>query len=130
MSFVAAYADVVTALEAAGLRVAQRDGDITPPIVYVGRGTLTDAGAPLAGGRILGAYLYYIPVRGVDNMTGDLEALDTIYDALTPIAWAPLNATWSHGDGPERDLAVVAYRHVRRFCEHSRPERLIDAYDR
>ncbi|HZZ55697.1 MAG TPA: hypothetical protein VFE26_15600 [Trebonia sp.] len=95
MSFVAAYADVVAVLEAAGVRVAQRDGDITPPVVYIGRGTLTDAGAPLAGGRILGAYLYFIPVRGVDNMAGDLETLDVIYDALSPIAWAPLNATWS-----------------------------------
>ena len=95
MSFVAAHADIVAALEAAGLRVAVRDGDITPAIVYIGRGTLTDAGAPLAGGRVLGAYLYYIPVRGVDNMVGDLEALDAIYDALSPIAWAPLNATWS-----------------------------------
>ncbi|HEY2303241.1 MAG TPA: hypothetical protein VGH66_15180 [Acidimicrobiales bacterium] len=95
MSFVAAYADVVAVLEAAGLRVAQRDGDITPPVVYIGRGTLTDAGAPLAGGRILGAYLYFIPVRGVDNMAGDLETLDVMYDALSPIAWAPLNATWS-----------------------------------
>jgi hypothetical protein len=95
MSFLEAYADVVAALEGAGLRVAQRDGDITPPVVYIGRGTLTDAGAPLAGGRILGCYLYLIPIRGVDNMAGDLEALDVIYTALSPIAWGPLQSTWS-----------------------------------
>ena len=95
MSFVEAFGDIVAALEAAGLRVAVRDGDITPPCVYVGRGTATNTGAPLAGGRMLGAYLYLIPIRGVDNLAGDLETLDTIYDALLPIAWGDINAVWS-----------------------------------
>ena len=95
MSFAAAFTAVVDALEEAGLRVAQRDGDITPPCVYMGRGTATDVGAPLAGGRLAVFYLYYIPVRGVDNMLGDYQALDSIYDALGPVAYAEVAATWS-----------------------------------
>ena len=95
MGFAAAFQAIVDVLEAAGLRVAVRDGDITPPCVYVGRGTGTSAGAPLAGGRVLGAYLYFIPVRGVDNLAGDYETLDLMFDALDPIAWTDLTATWS-----------------------------------
>ena len=95
MSFAAAFAEVTAALEAAGLRVATRDGDITPPCVYMGRGTATDAGGPLSGGRVAVFYLYYIPIRGVDNLAGDYQALDTIYDALAPVAFAELTATWS-----------------------------------
>lgn len=95
MSVTAALADVVAALEASGLRVAVRDGDITPPVVYIRIGTVSDQGAPLAGGTLTQFYLYLIPIRGVDNIAGDAEALDTLYAALSPLAWADLTATAS-----------------------------------
>ena len=95
MSITAALADVVAALEASGLRVAVRDGDITPPCVYIRIGTVSDQGAVLAGGTLTQFYVYFIPIRGVDNIGGDAEALDTLYAALSPIAWANLTATAS-----------------------------------
>ena len=107
MSVAAAVAELVAALEGTGLRVAVRDGDITPPVVYVRIGTVSDAGAPLAGGTLCGFYVYYIPIRGVDNLAGDAEALDALYAALSPLAWADLNATASTRDGQERHVAVL-----------------------
>ena len=95
MSVTAALADVTAALEASGLRVAIRDGDITPPVVYVRIGTVSDQGAPLAGGTLTQFYLYFIPIRGVDNLAGDAETLDTLYSALSPLAWADLTTTAS-----------------------------------
>ena len=83
----------VAALEGAGLPVAVRDGDITPPVVYLKLGTATDEGGPLEGSRLAVFYVHYIPIRGVDNLAGDADALDVIYDALAPIAWAALTAT-------------------------------------
>lgn len=96
MSIAAAAAQLVAALEAAGLRVAVRDGDLTPPCVYVPRpGTTSDAGVPLAGGRLAVFYVYYVPIRGVDNLAGDCAALDAIYDAVTPISFAEVAGTFS-----------------------------------
>jgi hypothetical protein len=93
VSVAAALSDLLAALEGSGLRVAVRDGDITPPVVYVRIGTVSDAGAVLAGGTMTGFYLYYIPIRGVDNLTADAESLDVIYRAVTPIAWSEVAAT-------------------------------------
>jgi hypothetical protein len=85
--------DLVAALEAAGLRAAVRDGDITPPVVYLQIGTVSDAGAVLSGGTVVVFYVYYLPIRGIDNLAGDADALDAIYGALEPLAWAELAAT-------------------------------------
>ena len=95
MSISAAVLAVVDALETAGLRVAVRDGDLTPPCVYIKIGTTTDAGVPLTGGVLTTFYVYYVPVRGVDNLAGDAAALDQIYEALTPLTWTALAATAS-----------------------------------
>ena len=93
MTLAVALAQTVAALEGAGLRVAVRDGDITPPVVYLKLGTATDEGGPLEGSRLAVFYVHYIPIRGIDNLAGDADALDAIYDALGPIAWAALTAT-------------------------------------
>jgi hypothetical protein len=95
MSIAAALAEVVAAVEAAGVRVAIRDGDITPPAVYIRIGSVSDQGVPLAGGTMTGFYLYFIPIRGVDNLAGDADTLDALYAALAPLAWADLTATAS-----------------------------------
>lgn len=95
MSVTAAAAQLVAALEATGLRVAIRDGDITPPVCYIHLGTGSDAGAPLAGTGLSLSYVYYIPIRGIDNLFGDAEAIDTIVAALAPIAWAEITWTWT-----------------------------------
>lgn len=95
MTISATVTDLVAALEDAGLRVAVRDGDITPPVVYVRIGTVSDLGGPLAGALTTVFYVYYIPIRGVDNLAGDAAALDQIYAALSPITWAELTATAS-----------------------------------
>ena len=88
-----AAADLVATLEAGGLRTAVRDGDITPPVVYIQIGTVSDAGAVLSGGTVVMFYVYYIPIRGIDNLAGDADALDALYTALTPLAWAELAGT-------------------------------------
>jgi hypothetical protein len=93
MSVAAAVAELVDALTAAGLRVAVRDGDITPPVVYVRIGTVGQTGIPLSGGQLTLFYLYVIPVRGVDNLAGDADLLDQVYAALEPIAWTEITAT-------------------------------------
>jgi hypothetical protein len=93
VSVAAAAAQLVDALEAAGLRVAVRDGDITPPCVYIQIGTTSDANGPFAGATGAVFYVYYIPIRGIDNLTGDAEAIDAIYAALGPITWAELTGT-------------------------------------
>ena len=93
MSANAAYHDLVDALVAAGLRVAVRDGDITPPVCYVEVGTTDTAGVPLIGGTIAVFYVHYIPVRGVDNLEALTQAIDAINGALTPIAWANITGT-------------------------------------
>ena len=96
MSFAAAARELVAALEAAGLRVAVRDGDLTPPVVYIPHlGNTTDAGGPLNSSRLVTFYVYYIPIRGPANLYGDADALDAVYDALTPITWADLTGAWS-----------------------------------
>jgi hypothetical protein len=95
VSVAAALAELVDALDAADIRVALRDGDITPPVCYVRIGTVTDSGTVLAGGTLTGFYLYYIPIRGVDNLAGDADALDALYDALTPLAWTELTTVAS-----------------------------------
>lgn len=95
MSVTGALEVLTAALEAAGLRVAVRDGDITPPVVYVRIGAVSDMGAPLAGDTVTTFWVHYIPVRGVDNLTGDADALDRIYAALSPLTSAELAATAS-----------------------------------
>ena len=95
MSITAAVDELVAALESSGVRVAVRDGDITPPVAYVRIGSVSDAGVPLTGGTLTVFYVYYIPVRGVDNLAGDAAALDAIYAALSPLTWAELAATAS-----------------------------------
>ena len=96
MSFAAAAAELVTTLEDAGLRVAVRDGDLTPPVVYIPHlGNMTDAGGPLNGSRVATFYVYVIPIRGPANLTADADTLDRVYDALTPITWADLTGAWS-----------------------------------
>lgn len=93
MSVAASVAALVDALEGAGIRVAVRSGEITPPVVLIHIGTISDSGVNLGGSATLTTfYAYYIPVRGVDNLMGDAEALDAIYAALDPIVWAPVSA--------------------------------------
>jgi hypothetical protein len=84
---------VVDALTAAGLRVAERYGDITPPVCYLQIGTVSTAGGVLAGATVTTLYVYYIPVRGVDNLAGDAGGLDRLFAAVTPLAVADLVAT-------------------------------------
>lgn len=86
-------ADVVAALEGAGLRVAERAGDITPPVCYLQLGQVTTAGTVLAGGVLSVLYVHYIPVRGLDNLAGDAAALDALFAALAPLAATDLVAT-------------------------------------
>lgn len=95
MSVAAAAAELIEALESSGLRVAVRDGDITPPCAYIRIGTVSDAGVPLDGATLTLFYVYYIPIRGVDNLPGDAAALDALYTALTPLAWTELTTTSS-----------------------------------
>ena len=95
MSLTAALEEITAALEAAGLRTALRAGDITPPVVYVRAGTGTEDGTPLTGTLLHTLYLYYIPVRGVDNLAGDAAAIDAICAAVAPLTWAPLTYTSS-----------------------------------
>jgi hypothetical protein len=103
-------AAVVAALEAAGLRVAVRAGEITPPVVLVEAGTGSDIAdpLPLEGATITTFWLHYIPIRGVDNLFGDAEALDTILAALSPVAWAPI--TWSKTSVTVRNDTWPGYR--------------------
>jgi hypothetical protein len=88
-----AIAAMIEALEAAGLRVAERSGDITPPCCYLHIGSVTDAGGPLAGGVTVTVYVFYIPVRGVDTLIADAQALDALYAALAPLTAAELACT-------------------------------------
>jgi hypothetical protein len=90
VSVTGALATLTAALEAAGVRVAIRDGDITPPVAYVRIGAVSDLGAPLDGDTVTTFWVHYIPVRGVDNLAGDADALDRIYAALSPLTTAEL----------------------------------------
>jgi hypothetical protein len=92
MSVAVTVAEVVDALAAAGLRVAVRDGDITPPVSYIKLGQGTDATITLAGGTSTVLWVYVIPVRGVDNLAGDADLLDIVLAALAPLSAAAL--TW------------------------------------
>jgi hypothetical protein len=93
VSIRASVDEVVAALEAAGVRVATRAGDITPPVVYVQIGTVGETGMPLAGGLVAGLYLYVIPIRGVDNVAADADLLDTVMGAVGPIGVTETTAT-------------------------------------
>jgi hypothetical protein len=88
----AALDRLVAALEAAGLRVAVRAQDITPPVCLLHIGTVTDTGGPLEDATVVVFYVHYIPVRGVDNLAADAAGLDTLYGALTPISWGEMAA--------------------------------------
>jgi hypothetical protein len=92
MSVAVALASLVDALERAGMRTAVRDGDITPPVVYVQIATTGAAGIPMTGGTLTGFWMHYIPVRGVDNIAGEADALDAIRAALTPLAMTELTS--------------------------------------
>jgi hypothetical protein len=81
------------ALEAQGLRVAVRSGDLTPPCCYVQLGGVTDDGGPLAGGLVSTLWVFWLPVRGVENLPADAAALDSLYAALTPLTMATLTVT-------------------------------------
>ena len=85
--------DAAAALEAQGLRVATRSNDITPPVCYLHIGLVTSAGEVFSGGVTLTLYVYYIPIRGLDNLPADAAALDAIYTALEPMAVADLITT-------------------------------------
>lgn len=93
MSVAVSAALVVDALTAAGLRVAIRDGDITPPVSYIRIGQVSNAAITLAGGTSTLLYVYVIPIRGVDTLAGDADLLDQVYAALSPLAAADLVAT-------------------------------------
>jgi hypothetical protein len=93
VSIAAALDTLTEALEAAGLRVALRPGDITPPVVYIRIGSGTDTGGPLENARVATFYAYAIPVRGAESTLGDAAMLDTVYQALTPITWEALPFT-------------------------------------
>jgi hypothetical protein len=86
---------VVEALESAGLRTAVRAGDITPPVFYIQIGATTGAGVPLAGGVATTLWVFYIPIRGIDNLAGDSTELDAAYFALEPLTIAELTGTRS-----------------------------------
>ena len=83
----------VSALEAQGLRTAVRSGDLTPPCCYVQLGGCSDDGATLAGGVISTLWVFWLPVRGVENLPADAAALDSLYAALTPLTMATLTVT-------------------------------------
>jgi hypothetical protein len=83
----------VSALEAQGLRVAVRSGDLTPPCCYVQLGSVSDDAVPLAGGLISTLWVYWVPVRGVENLPADGAALDALYAALTPLTMSTLTVT-------------------------------------
>lgn len=93
MSVAVTVAEVVDALTAAGMRVAVRDGDITPPVTYITIGQVSDAAITLKGGTSTLLYVYVIPIRGIDNLAGDADLLDQVFAALGPIAAAALTAT-------------------------------------
>ena len=110
-----ALAEIVAALEAAGCRTAVRSGDITPPVFFVELGQSSDLGAPLSGGGVATFWVYYIPVRGLGNTSGDCDAIDALYAALSPLAAAELvttktSVTISNDTWPcyRADLAVMA----------------------
>lgn len=87
-------AELVAALQAGGVRVAARPGDITPPVVYLEIGTATEAGSlPLAGAMQVTFYAYYIPIRGVDDTGADAAALDLVLPVLRPFALATMTTT-------------------------------------
>ena len=84
---------LAVALEGEGLRVAIRSGDLTPPCVYVQIGGATDDGIVLAGGLVSTFWVYWVPIRGVENLTADAAALDAMFAALSPLASSTLTAT-------------------------------------
>lgn len=83
----------VAALRAQGLVVAVRSGDLTAPCIYVQIGGATDAEVTLAGGLVTTLWVYWIPVRGVENLAGDAAALDKVFLALAPLTYAATAAT-------------------------------------
>lgn len=93
MSVTATVWAVGAALSAAGLRLAVRDGDITPPVIYLRIGQVTDSGQMLAGGTVTTMYAFVIPIRGIDNLDGDAKLLDRALVALAPLSSATLTAT-------------------------------------
>jgi hypothetical protein len=95
VSVSAAVSAVVAALGAAGQRVAVRGQDVTPPVCLVRIGSTTDAGPPMTGGIATTLWVFYVPIRGIDNLAGDAAALDDIYQALGPMTVAELAATAS-----------------------------------
>jgi hypothetical protein len=96
VSYTADKAALIAVLEAAGLRVATRAGDITPPVVLIETvGTTTDQGGVLENSQAGVWYVYWIPIRGVSNLDADCDALDTIYPAIRPLTVAATTSVWS-----------------------------------
>lgn len=79
------YAAVVGALRGAGLRVATRPADLTPPTVYAQLWAASTDGVMLAGGRRTTVAVFWVPIRGLDDPETVNPALDSIFDALDPI---------------------------------------------
>jgi hypothetical protein len=96
VTYSADLAALTAVLEAAGLRVATRSGDITPPVVLIEAvGTTTDEGGTLIDSHAGVWYVYFIPIRGVSNLAADCDALDAIYTAIAPITVGPTTSVWS-----------------------------------
>ena len=64
-------------------------------MVYLQIGTGTDDGVTLTGTLLHTLYLYWIPIRGIDNLAGDAAAIDAIDGAVSPLTWTPLTSTAS-----------------------------------
>jgi hypothetical protein len=56
-------------------------------------GGATDTEVVLAGGLVSTFWVYWVPVRGVENLTADAAALDAMFAALSPISAAALTVT-------------------------------------
>jgi hypothetical protein len=78
--------DVVDALRAADLRVADTFGDIVPPGFYVGLEGSRNVGGSLVDPYVGLLQLWWIPVRGLGNTRADLAAQLAAFDALAGVA--------------------------------------------
>jgi len=82
----AAVDEVVDALRAADLRVADTYGEIVPPAFYVALEGARSEGGPLSEPSVALLALWWIPVRGLGNTRADLAALFAAVDALDELA--------------------------------------------
>lgn len=82
--------DVVAALRAADLRVADTYADVVPPGFYVALEGARSEGGTMVEPRVGLLALWWIPVRGIGNTRADLAALFAAIAALAPIALEPV----------------------------------------